>query len=508
MTDRFEKRIGCLVTLAVICLFALVCYINFSGNPNFYSADMYTDMIYAQRAWETGSIFPEGWVFGNQLYAVATPNLAALLWGLTGNHRLSMALASTALTLGILFSAAWMMKPFIPSRTARMTGILTLLVVPLYRGDPISSLTGWQLMYTMCSYYACYFVTACLSFGCYLRSEQMKKTTYFALILAGFLSYGTGIGSFRQTAVMILPMLALECGKLCCRKVKKEPLLRRSTGIVLFLTVCNVLGLLTARMANVPQSEIYGSMSPSAVSDYFAHALDAFYTAASLIAHSPVLVIPVGIGIGVCMGFAIYYAFCKKECILLECLLLMLLSLCAIGAAHVLTSLIMRDIYYFLLFVLLAVLAATGMQFASRNLRGILAIGLVLFTLVIGAARVNTVRLNIQEKPRPTDVVEFLLEHDITTIYSAWHYGQPVALESDGKIQLGYWDRGIFRRIKVLCDSRIFDADPAHVAYLFTEPLPEDTQWPLTLEKAFPESGYWVYTAPENLMQLPAEVNQ
>lgn len=501
-----ESRIRICLAMAICCLAGLLCYINFSGNPNFYCADMYTDMVYAQRAWESGSIFPDGWAFGNQLYAVATPNLAALFWGLTGSHRLAMALASTVMTLGILGSAAWMMKPFIPSLTARLAGTLALLAVPLYRGDPIASLAGWQLLYTLCSYYACYVITACLSFGCYLRSEQMKKSTILLLILAGILAYGTGIGSFRQTAVMILPMIVLEFGKFCIRLAKKEPLWHRSSGIILLLTVCNVLGLLTARHAAAAQTEIFGSLGPAAPSDFLSNVLGAFYNAFSLIARRPELTIPEGILAAACVGYALWYANRHRLASLGNCIWLLFLSLGAIGAAQALTTMIVRDTYYFMVYVLVAVLAAGVIQFTTPRIRGVVAACLVLFSLAVGAARINTVRLNIQEKPRPTDVVEFLTEQDITTIYTGWNVGQTVALESDGRIQVGYWDLVTFQGVTYLCDQRIFDEDPAHVAYLFSYPLPEDTDYPVTLLGEFPASGFWVYTAEENLMTLPAEV--
>ena len=48
-------------------IFGYICYLNLSLTPSFYCTDMYSDILYAVKAWETKSLFPEGCVFGNQL---------------------------------------------------------------------------------------------------------------------------------------------------------------------------------------------------------------------------------------------------------------------------------------------------------------------------------------------------------------------------------------------------------------------------------------------------------
>ena len=82
MKEKTIIKITLTVILA-IC-FAMICLVNFSAVPSFFDADMYCDYKYAIQVWDHKSIFPVGWVFGNQLNAVSTPVLTGILYGLSG----------------------------------------------------------------------------------------------------------------------------------------------------------------------------------------------------------------------------------------------------------------------------------------------------------------------------------------------------------------------------------------------------------------------------------------
>ena len=111
--------------------FVAACTVNFSANPSFYSTDMYTDMVYAQASWEQKSIFPDGWVFGNQLYAVATPVLAAVFYGITGNSAVAMALAATVMGILVIVTFAWMVRAVFPGIRAGLLGGAIFAALPL-----------------------------------------------------------------------------------------------------------------------------------------------------------------------------------------------------------------------------------------------------------------------------------------------------------------------------------------------------------------------------------------
>ena len=82
---KTEKALSALALLVMACYFAVFAVINFKCFARFCEQDMYADTLVAMMMWEQKSLFPLGYVFGNQLYIVATPVLAALFYGLTGS---------------------------------------------------------------------------------------------------------------------------------------------------------------------------------------------------------------------------------------------------------------------------------------------------------------------------------------------------------------------------------------------------------------------------------------
>lgn len=252
-------RMAVLITLLIL-YFSVICLINFSAVPSFYDSDMYCDYRYAMEAWEHRSIFPEGWVFGNQLNAVSTPVLAALLYGVSGNMNFSMAAACVIMGILVVISFDWMVSPTLKDAESRLTAILLLITVMLYGGSAVHGNQGWTLLFTMCSYYAGYSITAFLAFGCYLRSFScsVKKLTGIFTI-ACVLSFGTGIQSIRQTAIMIGPILAVEF----LRMVVSLPQWKANRAPVLVaggITASNLLGLVYVRMREVNQNQIIGKI--------------------------------------------------------------------------------------------------------------------------------------------------------------------------------------------------------------------------------------------------------
>ena len=101
-------------------------WINFFGFEQFATCDVYADTLYAMEAWKSKSIFPEGWVFGNQFYVASTPVLCALLYGITGKINLSMILATTMMTALLILTLTWMLRP-ITTRLQRVAAVAIFL---------------------------------------------------------------------------------------------------------------------------------------------------------------------------------------------------------------------------------------------------------------------------------------------------------------------------------------------------------------------------------------------
>ena len=167
-TRKKEEYFLTVFWILILCIYGIaIAFINFSQNPQLYCTDMYSDMLYAIEVWHQKTIFPDGWVFGNQLYAVATPVLAALMFGITKNPCIAMGIASSIMGVGVIASFGWMLKPIFPKLHERLAVVVAFMTVILLCGNAIHDVNGWQLFFTLCSYYSCYAITVFLAFGCF-----------------------------------------------------------------------------------------------------------------------------------------------------------------------------------------------------------------------------------------------------------------------------------------------------------------------------------------------------
>ena len=81
-----EELLTGLTIGVILCFFAVFAVINFKCFARFCEPDMYADTLVARLMWEGKTLFPFAYVFGNQLYVIATPVVSALFYGLTGSH--------------------------------------------------------------------------------------------------------------------------------------------------------------------------------------------------------------------------------------------------------------------------------------------------------------------------------------------------------------------------------------------------------------------------------------
>lgn len=502
-----------LVILAVY--FAMICIINFFAPPGCYDSDMYTDIRYAVEAWEHKSIFPEGWVFGNQLYVMSTPVLAGFFYGLTGAEVPAMGLASSVMAALVLLSFIWMIAPVIPSWEGRLTGAVLFLGMMLFFGDAWHDPTGWQLMFTMCSYYACYAVNAFLVYGCYLRCDRLRIPQFGALLaLCCVFSFATGIQSLRQTAVMTLPLLAVTILEALWMWYRKQPV---RTGTMLTagtVSAANILGLITARCMNIEQVEIIGELNLIPLSDFFENLKQGILLMLSLILNYDPIGIAAFAGI-LLLGVLSFFVLMRKKkgkAFVLSGLLLF--SVLAILAVDTLTTMQVRSIYYFMLYPLIAVLAGWLISESGKQIRSFIVVFLAVLVFASWYQEIPGVMYTIREEETDEvyEISSYLTENGYTTLYGAWNQGADIAIASGGRLSAGFWEyrEDPFFFYKYLCNPDIFRADSSGCVYLFYGE--EDAQRgvekaktqnvEMTLLRHFPDRDIYLYTAPVNLMEV------
>ena len=417
MDERGDKFISLCAALALLAFLAVFAVLNFRYGQVFCDGDVYTDMALAREIWRQKSLFPSNWIFGNQYYVVATPVLAALFYGLTGSMNLSMSLATTVMGLLVLLSLEWMLSPFLRRRSHRLLALLMLCAAAM--GTRLLLEPEGQLFFVMASYYACYLITLFLVFGDYARSLQTpEKARPLALSLALLLCFATGMHSLRQTAVMVLPLLALELLALLLRLVRRQeafPHARRSAMLrCLCYTLANLLGSILMHLMQIPSRSIYGSVASA--SDSLPERLHSLWAAWR------------GIREGL-DGLARLWLLC-------------LISLGGTFLTGLLIQIQMREIYLFVWYplVMLSLLMLLETEFSLRRLLALGALLLCLGNLLFSYG--STLRYARETDEDMLPYRQFCKDAEaagITYVYGGWEFTPHCVVWSDGALTAGFW---------------------------------------------------------------------
>lgn len=430
-----EKIFSVVLTVLLLGFVGMVFYINFSINPEYYDGDIYNDINYAKEAWKAKSLFPKDWIFGNQTYVVATPVLAALFYGITGNGFTAMAIASSIMTVLTLLTYDWMTMTLF-SYNERTAGFLFMIGFLLLKAHVATSQQGIQAFFTMASYYACYLINAFIVYGCYVRIRQGKFTGKHIVlaVIGAALSFGTGMQSLRQTAVMALPLVACEVLLIIIYSAKdKRFAISYSTLFSAIVFIANIAGLVAMRFIEINQNSIYGTTAfVSSFKDFFrklflnmesvalTFGLDALELRMRLVASIPFLLI-------ILIGFIL----CVKNYIKNKCneqgrfVLVMLLTLGCVSvfAAGVLTDVVNRALYYFMIYPLLAVCVSyIIVKFEKKRdvLFSVVAVftaGMIIFRT---AGAVEEIKAGKDKNSTAHQIANYMLDNGYDTIYSVF----------------------------------------------------------------------------------------
>lgn len=433
--NKREKIFSVILTVLLLGFVGMVFYINFSINPEYYDGDIYNDINYAKEAWKAKSLFPKDWIFGNQTYVVATPVLAALFYGITGNGFTAMAIASSIMTVLTLLTYDWMTRTLF-SYNERTAGLLFMIGFLLLKAHVATSQQGIQAFFTMASYYACYLINAFIVYGCYVRIRQGKFTGKHIIpaIIGAALSFGTGMQSLRQTAVMVLPLVAGEVLLIIIYSAKdKRFAISYSTLFSAIVFIANIAGLVAMRFIEINQNSIYGTTAlVSSFKDFFrklflnmesvalTFGLDALELSVRLVASIPFLLI-------ILIGFIL----CAKDYIKNKCteqgrfVLVMLLTLGCVSvfAAGVLTDVVNRALYYFMIYPLLAVCVSYIIVKFEKK-RDVLFAVVAVFTAgmiilrTVGA--VEEIKAGKDKNSTAHQIANYMLDNGYDTIYSVF----------------------------------------------------------------------------------------
>lgn len=430
---KSDITLSVILTILLLAFLGLVFYVNLSCNPEYYDGDIYNDINYAKEAWKAKSIFPKDWIFGNQTYVVATPVLAALFYGIIGNGFTAMAIASCIMTVLIVLTYDWMTRTLF-SYNERMAGFLFLIGVLLLKAHVATSQQGIQAFFTMASYYACYLINAFIVYGCYIRLRKGEFSgKHIAMSVIGIaLSFGTGMQSLRQTAVMALPLVACEILMIIIYSIRdKKFAISSSTLFSAIVFVSNIAGLIAMKFIEINQNSIYGttafvkSLKEFLEKGFFnveyvvlTFGLDSLELRVRLVV-STVFLLIILIGFILCVK-----DFFKNKCIdqgRFALVMLLTLGCVSVFAAGVLTDVVNRALYYFMIYPLLAVCVSyiivkyPGKRKASFSIIAVFVAGMIAFRTV-GA--VGEIKNGKDENSTAHQIANYMLDNGYDTIYS------------------------------------------------------------------------------------------
>ena len=433
--NKSEKIFSVILTVLLLAFLGLVFYVNLSCNPEYYDGDIYNDINYAKEAWKAKSIFPKDWIFGNQTYVVATPVLAALFYGIIGNGFTAMAIASCIMTVLIVLTYDWMTRTLF-SYNERMAGFLFLIGVLLLKAHVATSQQGIQAFFTMASYYACYLINAFIVYGCYIRLRKGEFSgKHIAMSVIGIaLSFGTGMQSLRQTAVMALPLVACEILMIIIYSIRdKKFAISSSTLFSAIVFVSNIAGLIAMKFIEINQNSIYGttafvkSLKEFLEKGFFnveyvvlTFGLDSLELRVRLVV-STVFLLIILIGFILCVK-----DFFKNKCIdqgRFALVMLLTLGCVSVFAAGVLTDVVNRALYYFMIYPLLAVCVSyiivkyPGKRKALFSIIAVFAAGMIAFRTV---GTVGEIKNGKDENSTAHQIANYMLDNGYDTIYSVF----------------------------------------------------------------------------------------
>ena len=534
--NKNEKLFSIILTLLLFAFLGLVFYINLSCNPEYYDGDIYNDINFAKEAWKAKSLFPANWVFGNQTYVVATPVLAALLYGMIGNAVIAMAIASCIMTVLTVMTYEWMTRTLF-SYNERTAGFLFLIGFLLLKAHVATSQQGLQAFFTMASYYSCYLITAFIVFGCYVRIRQKKfcKKHIPLLVIGAALSFGTGMQSLRQTAVMALPLVACEILMIIIDSAKEKKFtVSSSSAYAVFICLFNIAGLIAMKFIEINQHTIIGSTElslslPAMLKkimyniEYVALAfgLDALTLYQKLAASVPFLLIILA-AVLFCVKDYIKGDIRDREIFTLFALLI--LGCLGVFAAGVLTGVANRALYYFMVYPLFAVCISYLIIKCGRKSGVLLSVISVLTAAMLvfrTAECVGEIKKGKDENSTAHQIADYMLENGYDTVFSVFGLSrvidgaENVIIASGDKLHIVQYKRAdgrfALKPVEYLCVKDDYkNRDNAKSLYLLREyeldkvgEFAEKYGVTMTLKARFGE--VYLYSLSENLVELVAE---
>lgn len=542
--EESMKKICYTLSCLIILIFTVFCIINFIGFEGFCDSDMYQDAYIAKLMWDGKSIFPSNWTFGNQYFVMAVPNIAAIVYGITGSINLSMIMATTIHTILIMGAFVYLLLPLTYNKSStgknRMeNGYYTLFallcLLTAVTGVDIVNTHQGQLFFLTVSYYSSYLITVFFVYGVYLRFLfGEKKTSKLEYILALLFSIATGMQSLRQTAIMVMPIILFEAVRFFY-KIATKTYTKKDWSVTLrmaILSIVNVVAYLVVAVIIKPSHRIVyggtGLQSISAWGEGFLEATREFVGITGIQslwgAENYEQNIVLGIISVTSIAVVIFALFSAVKSVIgeVKCkddensarprflpihmlILLFFFGIFSIGALGVIMTLKVRSIYFFMWYPLVAI----SYTYLAQKINSvyctiaIIAIMSVAFVISYGSSAVKIIHAETTEEEM---VCQLLEDNEIHYLYGHWNTVPLIAVYSDGEIIPGGWYNTVYEPIGYLNPQDIYlEEYNSEAAYLILKEEKEEAlsiaeERGIDMRPIYQNSNYTIYTASGRLI--------
>ena len=259
--DQRERRINRIISVAGIIFILVLLFCVFMTNLFHYNYKMNSDIgaetVLGRLIWDSKKIIPVSWYPSTETRIIATPQVAALFYGLTGNMDLSMGLACCTMTIGIVLAIWFFMKEPGCSRISRL--LMCLLCLGLS-----GNIIILELLYIFAGYYAIHVMVFFFIMNCYsslLQKERkenknLRKKLFWKCMIGLILAFLLGMQGTRGILITFGPLFGIEVirvlyERICRRKNLEKGIIQReqsSRGSFLWVSGLLVLSFLGTKM--------------------------------------------------------------------------------------------------------------------------------------------------------------------------------------------------------------------------------------------------------------------
>ncbi len=432
-----EKICIFLLGILILLMYITIVYVNLFRFNYRMNADIASDAVLARLIWESKEWVPDSWYVSTEIKVFSMSNLAALVYGITGNMNLSAGISCAILAGGVLVSGFYLVKCLHMSVVKELLFILLCLILP-------NNFTVVELLYLFAVYYAPHTIALFITLGIYVKALD-GKLSLLNVVISILLSIMLGIQGVRGILVISGPLLVVELFRnLYLFYCRKNP--GKKDLDLLIWSICLVAAGFLGGLFPGSVEQSFSRNIRKAPEKLLNHVIPNILQGLGFDAAKGmevVVMIVTLVLLGIMLLFVLYKIRNRIEIEAKEWILI-IFAASPIAAAVMLTFTTVEssDRYFFVLFFAMSLSIVLLYEKSNRWLKGII----IAFILGIFILHYNKIYIPIikSEEPPVNDVrqvVEYLKDKGLKQGYASFGHANTMTVYSNGEIRIAAIDQ-------------------------------------------------------------------